>query len=427
MIRLALLALAFAAANPSAVFASTLEGQSAVSGTPATLNGRCDLTAGQPSTTDADCARRWFDGQLRLNDLLVIGSHNSYKARVPDNELAVIASVSASVARHIDYGYPSLTAELDAGARQLELDIYYDPKGGRYLTPMVVRRAKADMGEAWKAAMARPGFKAFHMVDVDVHSSCITFRACLSEIRAWSDAHPQHVPITILINAKDGHGMLGEVKPLSFDAAAFDALDGEVRAELADRLITPDMVQGTYPTLREAVLADNWPTLGDARGHILFALDETPRKVALYRGNRKSLEGRAMFVNAPDENSPEAAYFTINNPRKHAETIRRRVAEGFIVRTRADSNTREARANDTAPRDTALAGGAQFISTDYLWADPRLPGGYHVALPGASAVCNPVRTGKRCAGLPIETQAPIGSRPPDDGVPNLAAGVARAR
>src|SRR5437868_15489173 len=68
MIRRALLALAIAAAAPSAVFASALEAQSVVSGTLATLNSRCDLAAGQPSTTDADCARRWFDGQLRLND-----------------------------------------------------------------------------------------------------------------------------------------------------------------------------------------------------------------------------------------------------------------------------------------------------------------------------------------------------------------------
>jgi hypothetical protein len=30
------------------------------------------------------------------------------------------------------------------------------------------------------------------------------------------------------------------------------------------------------------------------------------------------------------------------------------------------ANTREARANDAVPRDIALAGGAQYVSTDYL-------------------------------------------------------------
>ncbi|MBW8753983.1 MAG: phosphatidylinositol-specific phospholipase C1-like protein [Sphingomonadales bacterium] len=428
MTRLTLLALAIAAAS-SAASASTPAAESAAGSAVFTsaaaarpLISRCNASAHQPSKTDADCARNWFDSHLRLNDLLVVGSHNSYKARIPDNELAVIAKVSARVARNLDYAHPSLTTELNAGARQLELDVYYDPEGGRYLSPMVVRRAKADLGEAWKAAMARPGFKTFHIADVDVRSSCITFRACLAEVRAWSDAHPRHVPIIITINAKDGFSVPGGVEPLPFDTAAFDALDGEVRAELADRLITPDTVQGSYPTLREAVLKDNWPTLGEARGRILFALDEPPHKVAIYRGNRRSLEGRVMFINTPDENSPAAAYFTFNDPQMEAGKIRRAVAQGFIVRTRADADTREARANDTAPRDTALAGGAQFISTDYLWPDPRLPGGYRVNLPGASAVCNPVRTGKRCAGMPIETQAPLGIRPPDE-----SASLASAR
>jgi len=76
------------------------------------------------------------------------------------------------------------------------------------------------------------------------------------------------------------------------------------------------------------------------------------------------------------------------------------VRAGFLVRTRADANTREARANDGVPRDTALAGGAQYVSTDYLWPDPRLAGGYHVALPGGVfARCNPVRRPKGCGDL----------------------------
>jgi len=367
---------------------------------------RCDLAAGHPSRTDPDCAGRWFDRHLKLNDVLAVGSHNSYKQRIPANELAMIASKDAEGAKGLDYAHPSLTTELNAGARQLELDVYYDPQGGRYLTPLVPRLAKADLGEAWKAAMARPGFKTFHMADVDVRSSCASFRACLAEIRAWSDAHPRHIPIIILINAKDGDGIAGGVKPL-----AFDALDAEVRAELAAKLITPDQVQGRYPTLREAVLHDNWPTLGEARGHILFALDESPEKVALYRGGRKALEGRTMFVNTPDESSPAAAYFTLNDPAKQADRIKHAVAQGFLVRTRADTDTREARANNVTPRDTALAGGAQYVSTDYLWPDPRFPGGYRVNLPGAAAVCNPVRMGTRCAGAPIEIQAPPGDQP----------------
>jgi hypothetical protein len=167
-------------------------------------------------------------------------------------------------------------------------------------------------------------------------------------------------------------------------------------------LLTPDDVQGHYPTLREAVLHDNWPKLGAARGRILFALDENAAKVAAYRGKRISLEGRVMFVNT-DEQSPAAAYLTLNRPVEDGERIARDVRAGFLVRTRADEDTVQARTNDTAHRATALQSGAQAVSTDYLWADPRFPGGYTVRLPGhVASLCNPMRMGNRCGGVPVE-------------------------
>jgi hypothetical protein len=123
----------------------------------------------------------------------------------------------------------------------------------------------------------------------------------------------------------------------------------------------------------------------------MFALDEGPEKVALYRGAHTSLEGRVMFVNAP-EDSPAAAYLTLNHPLRDAERIARAVRAGFIVRTRADEGTLAARTNDTRQREAALASGAQYVSTDYLWPDPRFGTSYRVALPGGGpARCNPIR------------------------------------
>jgi hypothetical protein len=195
----------------------------------------------------------------------------------------------------------------------------------------------------------------------------------------------------------------GGVAPLPFDTQAFDALDAEVRSVFADgELITPDQVRGDRTTLRETVLADGWPTLGAARGKVFFALDETPEKVALYRGGRRSLEGRAMFVNT-DEASPDAAYLTLNDPIAQKDRIAAAVKAGFIVRTRADADTWAARRNDVAQRNAALGGGAQYVSTDYMWPDPRFAGGYTVRLTGGDvAVCNPVRAVGRCGGLAIE-------------------------
>ncbi|MGL1687265.1 Ca2+-dependent phosphoinositide-specific phospholipase C, partial [Vibrio parahaemolyticus] len=70
----------------------------------------------------------------------------------------------------------------------------------------------------------------------------------------------------------DASAWPGGMAALPFDAAAFDALDAEVRAVFPpDALIAPDDVQGRYPTLRDAVLHDNWPTVAQARGKVLFA------------------------------------------------------------------------------------------------------------------------------------------------------------
>jgi hypothetical protein len=229
---------------------------------------------------------------------------------------------------------------------------------------------------------------------------------CLTIIRDWSAKHPRHVPILLMFNAKDERNAArGGIDALPFDEAAYDALDAEIRSVLAPaKLIVPDDVQGRYATLREAVLANNWPLLDASRGKFLFALDEPPAKVAVYRGKRRSLEGRVFFINT-DEASPAAAYLTLNDPVRDADRIRRDVAAGFMVRTRADANTVEARANNAVPRDTALAGGAQYVSTDYLWPDPRLAGGYHVALPeGRTARCNPGRLPKGCGDLESRTK-----------------------
>lgn len=335
----------------------------------------------------ASPARR--DTTLRLNDIAAIGTHNSYKLPMPAATMAKVRAVEPAMADALDYGHRPLVEQLDAGARQLEIDVNYDPAGGHYA------RGSND------PRLARPGFKVLHIPGIDNSSSCVLLVECLRIIRRWSDAHPRHVPILLLFNAKDERNAArGGIDALPFDAAAYDALDAEIRSVMSPaKLVTPDDVQGRYPTLRDAVLANNWPTLAHARGRFVFALDETPAKVAVYRGARTSLEGRVFFINT-DEASPAAAYLTLNDPIRDAERIRRDVAAGYLVRTRADANTREARINDGRPRDAALAGGAHYVSTDYLWPDPRFAGGYRVKQPGGViARCNPVRRPAGCGEL----------------------------
>jgi hypothetical protein len=361
----------------------------------------CDLTAAQ-APRDETCARAWMDENLHVNDLLSVGTHNSYKAAIPDAELAQLRARSSRGATVLDYSHRPLAEALEDGARQLELDVYYDPQGGRYADPLGPRALGQRLDATAAAEFAKPGFKVMHIPDFDFRSTCILFVSCLQTIKAWSDAHPGHVPIVILINAKDDSPLgKGGAAIARFDTAAFDALDAEVASVFKDDdLITPDQVQGKHATLREAVLADGWPKLRDARGRVFFALDEAPKKVAMYRGERRSLEGRRMFVNT-EETSPAAAYITLNEPMQDAKRIRAAVEAGFIVRTRADADTLEARDGKTERREAALASGAQYVSTDYMRPDPRFPS-YSARLPdGATTVCNPVRADKKCGGLAV--------------------------
>jgi len=128
------------------------------------------------------------------------------------------------------------------------------------------------------------------------------------------------------------------------------------------------------------VAAGAWPKLKAARGRVMFACDCPAGQVARYRGGRKALEGRVLFVNI-EETSPAAAYITLNEPVQQAERIRAAVKAGLIVRTRADADTHEARRNDRQRQEAAFASGAHYVSTDYMRPDPRF-GAYEAHLPG---------------------------------------------
>jgi hypothetical protein len=172
--------------------------------------------------------------------------------------------------------------------------------------------------------------------------------------------------------------MPGATKPLVCDQTALDALDAEIRAAFTpDSMITPDRLQGQHASLRAAALAHAWPTLAQARGKVIFVLNDAAKTKA-YQGSRKSLEGRAMFV-AAGQASPLAAFLSLPDPVKNGERIRQAVRAGFIVITRADEETREARQNKMERRDAAFASGAQIVQTDFATADPAI-GPYRVSL-----------------------------------------------
>ena len=106
----------------------------------------------------------------------------------------------------------------------------------------------------------------------------MTLKQCLAGLRAWSGKHPDHYPVFITLEAKDGIESEKLTAPEPFTSALFDRLDSVLEDGLGkEHLITPDMVRGQYATLESAVLAGNWPSLKAARGKFLFILDDHDR------------------------------------------------------------------------------------------------------------------------------------------------------
>jgi len=336
--------------------------------------------------------------KLRLNDIQVVATHNSYHVEPEAKLMTALRSVLGDAANGFEYTHMPLGQELDRGVRQLELDVFVDtPTGGHYATPKLVPLlglAPVD------PKMSEPGLKVFHVQEVDFRSTCPTFVSCLEAVKAWSDAHPRHLPIVIQIEAKDGAvadpANLGFVTPVPWSSAAFGSLESEISSVFPnDRIIRPADVKGRKPTLREAVLANKWPTLADARGKVMFTLDDTGAKRGMYRTLRPDVTDRLIFVAAapPDD---DAAYVVKNDPVDDAADIKSLVSQGFIVRTRADADTVQARSGDTSLRDAAWASGAQYISTDYLVPDERFTSYVGLLPSGETIRCNPVAAPKGC-------------------------------
>jgi hypothetical protein len=382
------------------------------------------VAARDPVTAPIEAAH--LPNDLPINRIQVLGTHNSYSlpvdpqlrmllrpifarfdqmlAALPQAQKALFAEEHPnpmSIDEGLNYTHDSLTAQLDLGVRSLELDLNPDPDGGQYAHPEGYRQLEARGARGLlpidTVALAKPGFKVHHITDADFRSHCTLFTACLSEIRRWSDGHPGHVPLFILIEAKSQAMPLFKEAdaPVPFTPARFDEIDQEILSVFPrDRLVVPDDVRGRYPSLNAAVRAGNWPSLGEARGKIIFLMITAngPAGAAGYLEGHPSLEGRVAFLRAqPGED--HAAFLMYDNAIARADDIRDAVKQGYLVRTRSDIETYEAKINDYTRASAAFASGAQIVSTDFEQAGNAYGTPYVVRLPDGPARRSPVIAG----------------------------------
>ena len=356
------------------------------------------------------------DRLIHLNQIQVIGSHNSYNLGFAPSEEKYARMHNPKGYASLEYHHATLTHQLDGGVRQLEIDIVQDPEGGRFARPKIVQLTKdaglpPDPDFDPNHEMDKPGFKVIHIPDLNQRSSCHLLTSCLSEIRAWSKAHPRHVPLFLLIETKKGatrdvpNGVVAE----PFTAVTFDALDKEIRSVFPDNeMVLPDEVRGKYPTLDAAVHAGNWPTLAKSRGKVIFLMDQ--KDVGpIYTEGHPVLQGRVLFTNA-DPGRPDAAFIEENSGTQ--AVIDDLVKQGYLIRARTDEGTVAARTNDTTRRDELLSSGAQMISTDYPLSEPSTWTGYSVGFAnGLPARCNIINAPAKCRDGLLEPGATSGGVP----------------
>jgi hypothetical protein len=351
---------------------------------------------------------------VSLNQVQVLGSHNSYHIQ-PAPSLDLLLRLSDPPGPELSLVWEYTHVPLDEqfsfqGIRQIELDVFLDPAGGLYAAPLGNALVAAaglppDPDHDPEGVLLQPSFKVLHVQDLDFRSTCLTLASCLDEIQQWSSEHPRHLPLLVLIELKDDPlpSDLPFVVPPLYQAEDLDDLDALIRSVFpSGQLVTPDDVRGKRKSLEEAVLNDGWPVLEESRGRVIFALDNGGEIRDLYVDGHPSLEGRVLFTDS-SPGQPEAAFMKRNNPVSGFEEIQDLVRRGYIVRTRADADTLEARFGVTGRRDAALESGAQFVSTDYPVPDPDFGTGYFVEIPdGAPARCNPLNAPPGCRNFALE-------------------------
>ncbi|MBB1139055.1 Ca2+-dependent phosphoinositide-specific phospholipase C [Myroides sp. WP-1] len=295
-----------------------------------------------------------------LHHIQVIGSHNSYKKAINPKLYEYLLKKDAQV-QTLYYEHPSITTQLDLGLRNLEIDIWKDEQGSKYASP--TGTTISGIPYEWSEAMAQPGYKIFHMPDVDYETHQPSFIQQLRELKAWSEQNPTHETIFITLELKD------EKKDPStlFTRANIQEINTLIETELTEKhLITPKELK------RQADFIQ-WPTIDEGRGKFVWIIDNTDYRLDLF--DSIALADLAVFLNVPFTH-PKAGCMILNNP--YDTSIPQLAEKGVIIRTRADDSTKQARTNDYSTFEQAKQSKAQIITTDYYLPSQLFPSTYQV-------------------------------------------------
>ncbi len=296
-----------------------------------------------------------LDDVLRVNQIQVKGTHNSYHLKNGPTTLP-----------QWDYFFDPLDVQLNQqGVRQLELDVHYTP------------------------GQPRATWEVLHVPFVDPKSTCPDLAACLSLVRTWSDSHPGHHLLFVLIEPKDAvdsNKIVGH----------YDELDEAILAVWPkERVLRPDDVRGSHKTLREALEEDGWPTLGQTRNKAMFVMLNSGHHRTNYLKGHPNLEGRVIFMRG-GQGEPWSAIIETSDTKKVSAAVK----AGYLVRSKADDPNDSDEKNEARSKGL-LAAGAQLISSDL--PVPKAGKSYQFDIPGGTpSGCNPLNAPAECTSKAIE-------------------------
>ncbi len=261
---------------------------------------------------------RFIPDETPFNKLRFLSSHNSYHKQAGFLKLQIAKLFAPNEVEGLKYEHPPLYQQLEKGIRGFELDVRY--VWGHFVT--------------------------MHVPIVDNNSNSPDVILAFKEVKRWSENHPLHIPVIIIIELSREWNKYYLVQK-KWDEDLLIKFDDMVFNVVKDRLIKPEDLSNGYPKLR------------DIRGKIAVAFMADSDIVDMF-GEKYKKNRKATFIMV-DGKTPGKDIIFVKRDDPFRSDIDTLVNAGYIVRTRADAEL----VKDSARRVKALNSRAQIISTDF--------------------------------------------------------------
>lgn len=275
----------------------------------------------------------------KLNEIRYIASHNSYKTGLtPETKYFYHGPLAAIMGKQYDYIFDTITEQLNAGIRSIELDAN-----------------KVKTADGFR-------IECLHSDMLETNSTMIDFDKGLKEIRMWMDRNENALPIIVLVEPKGGK---------KFDLEAFDKFDEMLFENFGEKLVTPKKLLDAagVSDFDEFRAKNAYPTVESLKGKIIFLLHEKDSLETYMQRDpdmQKSAMNIALEYNTVLKKGKDYSRFSftviLNDPTKHKDRISEAInRDNFMVRTRLD---RYAVVKDHWYKN-GIESGANILSTDY--------------------------------------------------------------